>query len=245
MARPREFDETIALEAAMNCFWQRGYEATSVRDLADEMGISAPSLYNAYGDKRALFVQALERYLEQSTRARIKRLENSLPPKQAVRQFLDDIIKRSVNDRERRGCFLINSALEVAPHDKELGALIADRLAEIEAFFTDQSRPRKRREPFRGAAPRRISHACCSASSSASGCLLAPNRNALCLKASRGQLWRFSIELPKHAPEKRCPLLGKIMLDASFAHLWPLEQNTTAVRRMTGYGTRPSFCEGD
>lgn len=135
MARPREFDEVTALEAAIECFWQRGYEATSVRDLADKMGISAPSLYNAYGDKHALFVQALERYLDQSTRARIKRLEDSLPPKQAIRRFIEEIIARSVNDRERRGCFLINSALEVAPHDKELGALIADRLAEIEAFF--------------------------------------------------------------------------------------------------------------
>jgi TetR/AcrR family transcriptional repressor of nem operon len=135
MARPREFDEATALEAAIECFWQRGYEATSVRDLADKMGISAPSLYNAYGDKHALFVQALERYLDRTTRARIKRLEDSLPPKQAVRQFIEEIIARSVNDRERRGCFLINSALEVAPHDKELGTLIAGRLAEIEAFF--------------------------------------------------------------------------------------------------------------
>ena len=135
MARPREFDEVTALEAAMECFWHRGYEATSVRDLADKMGISAPSLYNAYGDKHALFVQALEHYLDHSARALIKRLENSLPPKQAVRRFIEEIIERSVNDRERRGCFLINSALEVAPHDRELGALIADRLAEIEAFF--------------------------------------------------------------------------------------------------------------
>jgi TetR/AcrR family transcriptional regulator, transcriptional repressor for nem operon len=135
MARPREFDEATALESAIECFWHRGYEATSVRDLAEKMGISAPSLYNAYGDKHALFVQALERYLDQSTRARIKRLEDSLPPKQAIRHFIEEIIERSVNDRERRGCFLINSALEVAPHDKELGALIANRLAEIEAFF--------------------------------------------------------------------------------------------------------------
>ena len=135
MARPREFDEVTALEAAIDCFWQRGYEATSVRDLAHKMGISAPSLYNAYGDKHALFVQALERYLDHSTRARIKRLEDSLPPKQAIRHFIEEIIERSVNDRERRGCFLINSALEVAPHDRELSALIADRLAEIEAFF--------------------------------------------------------------------------------------------------------------
>jgi TetR/AcrR family transcriptional regulator, transcriptional repressor for nem operon len=135
MARPREFDEGTALQAAMECFWQRGYAATSVRDLADKMGISGPSLYNAYGDKHALFVQALERYLDESTRARIGRLETSLPPKQAIRRFIHDIIERSVNDRERRGCFLINAALEVAPHDKKLGALVAARLGEIEAFF--------------------------------------------------------------------------------------------------------------
>ena len=135
MARPKEFDEATALEAAIECFWHRGYEATSVRDLADKMGISGPSLYNAYGDKRALFAQALEHYVDNSARALIKRLEASLPPKQAIRRFIEEIIDRSVNDRERRGCFLINSALEVAPHDRQLGALIADRLAEIEAFF--------------------------------------------------------------------------------------------------------------
>jgi TetR/AcrR family transcriptional regulator, transcriptional repressor for nem operon len=131
MARPREFDEVTALEAAIECFWHRGYEATSVRDLADKMGISGPSLYNAYGDKRALFAQALDHYVDHSARALIKRLESSLPPRQAVRRFIEEIIERSVNDRERRGCFLINTALEVAPHDKQLGALIA----EIEAFF--------------------------------------------------------------------------------------------------------------
>src|SRR5260370_40451720 len=102
MARPREFSETAALDAAVACFWQRGYEATSVRDLADKMGISAPSLYNTYGHKHALFVQALERYLDHSTRARIKRLEDVLPPKQAILRFIDAIIERSVNDRERR-----------------------------------------------------------------------------------------------------------------------------------------------
>jgi TetR/AcrR family transcriptional regulator, transcriptional repressor for nem operon len=135
MARPREFDETAALEAAVACFWSRGYEATSVRDLAENMGLSAPSLYNAYGDKHALFVQALEHYLDRSMRERIERLENTVPPKQAIREFIREIIEHSVNDRERRGCFLVNSALEVAPHDKKLSELIADRLAELEAFF--------------------------------------------------------------------------------------------------------------
>src|SRR5262249_53835635 len=119
MPRPREFDELAALEAAIDCFWKRGFEATSVRDLADAMGISAPSLYNAYGDKRALFAQALDRYLDHSTRARIKRLEGSLPPKQAVCRFIEEIIERSVKERERRDWFFSYSICESTPQYTE------------------------------------------------------------------------------------------------------------------------------
>jgi TetR/AcrR family transcriptional repressor of nem operon len=135
MARPRAFDETDALDKAVDCFWQHGYAATSVRDLAGAMGISGPSLYNTFGDKRSLFVGALERYLDRSARQRMALLEETLPGKQAVKSFFAGIIERSATDRDRRGCFLINSALEVAPHDAELGAEISRRLAEIEAFF--------------------------------------------------------------------------------------------------------------
>ena len=119
----------------MNCFWHHGYEATSVRDLAARMGITGTSLYNAYGDKRSLFRQALKRYAERSTRERIARLESTLPPKQAIRAFLGEIVERSLDDPDRRGCLLVNSALEIAPHDAELGAVVAARLGEIEAFF--------------------------------------------------------------------------------------------------------------
>jgi TetR/AcrR family transcriptional regulator, transcriptional repressor for nem operon len=134
MGRPREFDETAALDAAMDCFWRDGYEATSVRDLASRMGITGASLYNAFGDKRSLFREVLRRYAEQSTRERIARLESSLPPKQAVTAFLHEIVERSV-DGDRRGCLLVNTALEIAPHDPELGAEVGVHLGEIEAFF--------------------------------------------------------------------------------------------------------------
>lgn len=135
MARPREFDDAAALDAAMDCFWRDGYEATSVRDLAAHMGITGTSLYNAFGDKRSLFRQALQRYAERSTRERIARLESTLPPKQAARAFLGEIVERSLDDPDRRGCLLVNSALEIAPHDPEIGAVVAARLSEIEAFF--------------------------------------------------------------------------------------------------------------
>jgi TetR/AcrR family transcriptional repressor of nem operon len=135
MSRPREFDETAALEAATECFWRRGYEATSLRDLTASMGLTAPSLYNAFGDKEALFSRALDRYLDRTTRDRLRRLEASLAPKEALHRFFAEIVGHSVKDRQRKGCFLVNSALEVAPHHAGCRAVIAEQFGEIEAFF--------------------------------------------------------------------------------------------------------------
>jgi TetR/AcrR family transcriptional repressor of nem operon len=75
MARPREFDEGGVLDAAVLCFWSRGHEATSVRDLVEKTGITAASLYNAFGDKRAIYEEALEHYVEGSLANRIRRRE--------------------------------------------------------------------------------------------------------------------------------------------------------------------------
>ncbi|MGH7091975.1 MAG: TetR/AcrR family transcriptional regulator [Stellaceae bacterium] len=122
------------LEAAMNCFWTRGYEQTSVRDLAERMGITSASLYNAFGDKRSLYRQAFVHYLAQTVRDRICRLEQ-LPPATAIRTFFDEIIERSVSDTQRRGCMLVNAALELAPYDPEFQKLVADELIFIEDFF--------------------------------------------------------------------------------------------------------------
>jgi TetR/AcrR family transcriptional regulator, transcriptional repressor for nem operon len=135
MARPREFDEAAVLDAAIGRFWERGYEATSVRDLADEMSIAGASLYNAFGDKRTLYERALNRYLDQSFRERIHRLEPSLPPREAVIAFLQEIVKRSLTDKQRRGCMLVNSAIESAPHDDKFFDIVAIFLDEVEQFF--------------------------------------------------------------------------------------------------------------
>jgi TetR/AcrR family transcriptional repressor of nem operon len=134
MARPREFDEATVLEAAMNCFWTQGYESTSVRDLAEQMGITGASLYNAFGDKRSLYRRALDYYLEQSVHDRVSRLEK-LPPFPAIRAFFDEIIERSVTDKKRRGCLLVNSALEMAPYDPEFCNVVVQEMVYLEAFF--------------------------------------------------------------------------------------------------------------
>lgn len=134
MARPREFDEDAVLDAAVQCFWRRGYEATSVKDLIGVTGITAASLYNAYGDKRQLFRTALDRYVEGSVAARIERCE-SLPPREAIRAFFDEILSRSLDDREHKGCMLVNSALEMAPNDPEFQKIILGVFRRLEGFF--------------------------------------------------------------------------------------------------------------
>jgi TetR/AcrR family transcriptional repressor of nem operon len=135
MARPRGFDEAAALDAAIQCFWSRGYEATSVRDLADAMGIAGPSLYNAFGDKRTLYRRALEHYVERGFCERIRRFESRLEPRAAIGAFFDEIIELSLADEQRKGCMIVNSALELAPHDPEFQAALTDVLRDMEAFF--------------------------------------------------------------------------------------------------------------
>jgi len=133
MSRPREFDDAVVLDAATDRFWRYGYAATSVRELCDAMGLMPASLYNAFGSKHALFARCLDRYLDGNMRERIARIETTCAPRAAIETFLNQIVTRSLADP--RGCLLVNSALEIAPHDAEVGALIAERLGELRAFF--------------------------------------------------------------------------------------------------------------
>jgi TetR/AcrR family transcriptional regulator, transcriptional repressor for nem operon len=134
MARPREFDEGAVLDAAVLCFWTNGYDATSVKDLVAQTGITAASLYNAFGDKRALYHRALDRYVEGSIADRIRRCEE-LRPLEGVEAFFEEIVRRSLTDRDRKGCMLVNAALDVAPHDPAFRKVVAEVLFRIEAFF--------------------------------------------------------------------------------------------------------------
>lgn len=134
MARPREFDEGAVLDAAVLCFWNRGYQATSIEDLVEKTGITAASLYNAFGNKRALYGKALDHYVEGSVADRIRRC-GALAPRDAIGAFFEEILKRSLGDRERKGCMLVNAALDVAPHDPGFLKIVTEVLAEIEAFF--------------------------------------------------------------------------------------------------------------
>lgn len=135
MARPRNFQEDQALDAAIECFWRQGRDGASVRALAAEMGINGPSLYNAFGDKQALFARALEKYVDCFVRERIVRLEALPSPKAAIKGFFEELVRRSIEDPEQRGCLLINAALEGSSNDPTLQAEVQRYLGEIRSFF--------------------------------------------------------------------------------------------------------------
>ncbi|HEY2607315.1 TetR/AcrR family transcriptional regulator [Paraburkholderia sp. RL18-103-BIB-C] len=135
MARPRGFDEQEVLEAASAAFWSKGYEATSTRDLVKSTGLTQPSLYNAFGDKRGLFLRALDHYLEHILRERINRLEKTVSPAQSITLFFHEVIERAIADPDRRGCMLVNSALETSSDDEAFRQTVAAEMAEIRAFF--------------------------------------------------------------------------------------------------------------
>ncbi|HTR09469.1 MAG TPA: TetR/AcrR family transcriptional regulator [Paraburkholderia sp.] len=135
MGRPREFDESQVLDAACAAFWTHGYEATSTRDLVKATGLTQPSLYNAFGDKRALFLRVLDHYLRNTLRERMERLEATASPGTAITAFFGEIVQRSLDDTYPRGCLMVNSALEATPEDEELRAALTAEFTQIRDFF--------------------------------------------------------------------------------------------------------------
>ncbi len=132
----KQFDIDTALEKVMDAFWLRGYEATSMQDLVDCTGVNRGSLYATYQDKHSMFVAALKRYDDKVRRAAVANLEKSFGPVEAIRQlflaFSSQVSKRGAN----RGCFITNTALELAAHDPEVGKIVAHAQKDIEGFFS-------------------------------------------------------------------------------------------------------------
>ena len=138
--RPREFDMEVAVHDAMDVFWTHGYHATSLTDLLAGTGLSRGSLYKAFGDKKSLFLQALDCYAE----AGLEELSNTLsmagPVKDAIRAALSIYVPLSAGPRGRRGCMVMATAAEMLPHDPEVGARVQEVFRRIQALLDNAVR---------------------------------------------------------------------------------------------------------
>jgi TetR/AcrR family transcriptional repressor of nem operon len=133
--RPREFDEEKVLAAAANAFWLRGYHATSIDDLCAATGLLRGSLYGAYGDKRGIFLAALDRYCE----ARVARAAESLsgpPGREILRQGLLYYIQVASDLDLARACFITNTALELTPQDRQVALVIERTFRRMSALWS-------------------------------------------------------------------------------------------------------------
>jgi TetR/AcrR family transcriptional regulator, transcriptional repressor for nem operon len=116
MARPKAFDRDRALTRALELFQAKGYEATSIQDLVDAMGIGRQSLYDTFGDKEALYRETLERYIAEGRRSVLVALESPLPLRRAVCAVFEGVVAHLAAP-DGRPCFIAHAALDRAKVD--------------------------------------------------------------------------------------------------------------------------------
>ncbi|GAA4999303.1 TetR/AcrR family transcriptional regulator [Streptomyces siamensis] len=118
MARTKEFDPDAALRAALELFWRRGYEATSMADLVEHLGIGRASLYATFGSKHELYLKAFDRYEQTGLTRIVRELSQPGPALPAVRAVVRSYATEAAHEELRRsGCLVTNTAAELAPHD--------------------------------------------------------------------------------------------------------------------------------
>jgi TetR/AcrR family transcriptional regulator, transcriptional repressor for nem operon len=153
MARNKEFDPQRALARAMNLFWRKGYENTSLDDLVREMGIARQSLYDTFGDKRALYLKALACYRDQTNAAGRKMLSEIPRVKDGFAKLLYSIAAET-REQHERGCLLLSANLQRDPSDAVIKNFLEDNQARVEAIFREALlRARKQGELSKKQAP--------------------------------------------------------------------------------------------
>lgn len=135
MARPQKFNTDEVLDQAMDVFWQKGFDNTSVQDLVDATGLNRGSLYNTFGDKADLFAAILKRYRSQSPAALLASKADTAPPRQWIEDFLMSLVDRAKTDPDHKGCLLTNTAAGLYGCDATMTALVSQTLQDLEDLF--------------------------------------------------------------------------------------------------------------
>ncbi|MGA2736027.1 MAG: helix-turn-helix domain-containing protein [Bryobacteraceae bacterium] len=147
MARTKEFDGGRALDDAVRVFWEKGYEATSIQDLVNAIGVNGASLYQSFGGKRELFLKALERFA--ACDRNIAQAATGIAPGLArIRAALRLAGEQAAADT--RGCMIVNAIVEQAAQDCEMQAMGGAARQRLEDFFAESLAEAERRGEIRG-----------------------------------------------------------------------------------------------
>src|SRR5437016_8989209 len=146
MARPRQFDPEEVLDRSMHAFWERGYHETSVDHLVNATGVRPGSLYNAFpGGKRGLFLETLARYSNLVVPEKLGALERPGAGLAELRAYFDGLVEDLTRREGRIGCLMVNSAMELAAVDSEVGEVVRAHMSRLERNAERALRNAKRR----------------------------------------------------------------------------------------------------
>jgi len=131
-----KFNVDDAISQATLVFWAKGYQATSLADLLEAMKIKKGSFYNTFESKKALFIKVLDNYDSIYCRGFIEQIEKINEPNLALESLFDLIIEQSLNDLDKKGCLIVNTAQNLPNHDAEASEVVFKTLAYIEKHIT-------------------------------------------------------------------------------------------------------------
>lgn len=135
MPRSPTFDRDAKIEEAMELFWEQGYEATSVQDLVERLGLNRSSLYNAFGGKHELYLEALDRYRQEGIDRLRRQLQDAPTAMEGIRQAFMAVAERATESCY--GCFTTNAAAECAPHDASTQDRARESFDRMRTLFRD------------------------------------------------------------------------------------------------------------
>ncbi len=137
MPRIKLFDREEVLEKAMKLFWKQGFYATSIQDLVNDLGINRASIYDTYGGKKELFLQAFRLYRKTS----LDELKTFLYSHSSIKEgFLNLfllVVDEGIKDTEKKGCFVVNSTTELASDDEMIFNIVKENRIVFEELFYD------------------------------------------------------------------------------------------------------------
>ena len=135
MARTREFNEIEVLDKAVELFWKKGYTATSANDLVKGLGLSRSSIYSTFTDKRTLYIRALDQYKKRYVNAMLQMVKQSNDLPKTIAQIFQMIVDQDITAKIPKGCFMVNTSVELGPHDQQIAKIVSDHEANVEATF--------------------------------------------------------------------------------------------------------------
>jgi TetR/AcrR family transcriptional regulator, transcriptional repressor for nem operon len=124
MPRTKEFDRNDVIHKARELFWQKGYEATSMDELVNTLGISRSSLYDTFGDKHQLYCETLNNYCESNAYTLAKEATGAKNPVAFIGYVFDIILSQAKKDKDNKGCYVVNSMVEFSSRDETVKAIL-------------------------------------------------------------------------------------------------------------------------